>query len=94
MADLLDTIKKIVIKTMENSKPVALSYGAVESINPLTVRIDQKLLLGRQFLILTENVMDKTVNGITISNGLKTGDKLIMLRVEEGQKYLVLSKVV
>ena len=65
------------------------------------MRIDQKLVLSKEFLILTDNVVDKTISvqidGINkqlkILNSLKIGDKLIMLRVQEGQKYLVLSKV-
>lgn len=94
MADLLEVIKKVVHNTLENKKLTDIAYGKVESISPLTVRLDQKLLLTKEFLIVTDSFKNKVINGITIDNELKVGDKLIMLRVQEGQKYLLLSKVV
>ena len=38
------------------------SLGVVETINPLTIRIDQKELLTEEFLILTDLVRDFDVD--------------------------------
>ena len=36
----------------------------------------------------------KTIHEITVFNGLKTGDKVLLLKMQGGQKYLVIEKVV
>lgn len=50
-------------------------------------------------LILTSNVCEKIVavrggsGTVAVTEGLKVGDKVIMLRVQKGQQFIVLSKV-
>ena len=58
MADLLSEIKRAAIDSYENSKPFNAMIGIVETINPLSVRLDQKLVLNERFLILTNAVRD------------------------------------
>ena len=51
-------------------------------------------------MILTSNVCEKTkaVRGgsetVAVTEGLKVGAKVIMLRVQKGQQFIVLSKVI
>lgn len=126
---LANVIKKLAVDAGEESAPVVLLYGIVESSNPLKINVDQRLPLTEDFLILTNNVkdyktkisfnnpgiknivknysMDNTVgtnyklafqdssveNEVTIYNGLKKGEKVILLRVQGGQQYIVLDRV-
>jgi hypothetical protein len=60
------------------------------------------LPLPRRVFILTQAVSDYrtdiTINGVrqtvTIHNGLNLGDKVVLLRVMNGQNFIVLSKEV
>jgi len=80
---MLDTIKQVALNAVEQSKPVKIVFGVVISVNPLKIQLEQKLILEKKFFILTENSPECAV-----------GDKLVMLRAQEGQSYLILDKVV
>ena len=62
--------------------------------------MDQKLTLGKSQLVLAREVTDYTteitVDGekkkITIHNGLVVGNEVILLRQQDGQKYIVVHK--
>lgn len=106
MSELLSIIKKAAVEAVEASDPAGITYGTVVSDSPLLVSIDQKLTLSQEFLILTKNVRNYTVEvtdgsvtgaaeGRTsvIRNALKKGDALIMIKQQGGQKYIVLDKI-
>jgi sortase (surface protein transpeptidase) len=123
MSNLVEVIKRIVAETVEASKPATITYGEVMKVNPLEIRIEQKLTLPEEFFVLTKAVtdhyIDMTVSHVTenrgggsgdaafashnhdysgrkrflIHNGLKVGEKVILLRVQGGQKYIVLDRV-
>lgn len=94
----LPQIQEIITNRLETMKLTDYAHGEVTSISPLRIKIDQKLELPESVIILTSNVIEKkiTINTqeITINEGLKINDKVILLRVEKGQKFIVLSKVV
>lgn len=114
MANLNETIKAIALKTIEESKPCNIIYGEVVTIDPLSINIEQKMILPSEFFILTNNVKDHietvTINWstessdghthnitgvktITVNNALKKGEKVILLRYQGGQDYLVLDRM-
>ena len=129
-SDFVKVIKKSAIEAVNNSKPADIFYGTVQSISPLTIFIDQKLILSEKFLIIPESLTDyeteisfddssvkqvfttwnmeetsestpskisfkeKTKHKITVYNSLKTGEKVILLRQQGGQKYMVLDRAV
>lgn len=62
MANLIDTIKKISQGAEEASAPCNVLYGVVTSVEPLEITVEQKLKLTAEFLILTKNVKDYTVD--------------------------------
>ncbi len=129
-SDFVKVIKKSAIEAVNNSKPADIFYGTVQSISPLTIFIDQKLILSEKFLIIPESLTDyeteisfddssvkqvfttwnmeetsestpskisfkeKIKHKITVYNSLKTGEKVILLRQQGGQKYMVLDRVV
>ncbi|KFZ41868.1 DUF2577 domain-containing protein [Anoxybacillus flavithermus] len=82
---LIDLIKTVAVKAVEATNPVHVSFGTVVSESPLEVQIHQKLKLTEEFLVITERV--------TQAN-LKRADKVILLRVQGGQQFVVLDKVV
>ena len=170
MADPIQTIKEIALNAVEESNPTTILYGEVIGVSPLKIKIDQKLILTKEFLVLTNNVCDhdvymtvehqtesaildaththdttsnfdgsidvkiendvkpdstkvkstatSTMNGnvdvivqqtnisaehthnyvgkkkFVVHNGLKQGEKVILLRFQGGQKFLVLDRVV
>ena len=107
--DLLMAIKKASTEAVETTKPADFCFGKVISTSPLKISVEQKIILGVAQLVLTERVTDYTVTvgiewetdyqssgkkQITIYNGLKTGDKVVLMKQKGGQKYLVLDRVV
>ncbi len=67
--DILKVIREAAVAAVKNTKPTSLHFGVVESEKPLAIRLNQKVLLTEEFLILSRNVTDydleMTVNHIT-----------------------------
>lgn len=98
--EFVKIIKKAAVEAVNATKPVAVMFGTVTSASPLKINIEQKMTLGASQLILSRNVTDyKTqitidkAQTITVHNSLVAGDKVILLRQQEGQKYIVWDKV-
>lgn len=82
---LVNLIKQASMGAFENSNPVAIMFGTITRTNPLEVNVEQRFTLTRDFLIFTE-IFNQRV--------LQRGDKVILLRVQGGQQYVVLDRVV
>ncbi|MEK4425859.1 DUF2577 domain-containing protein [Solibacillus sp. FSL K6-1523] len=67
MTDFVRSIRKIVLDAVSAQKLSTVVYGTVESVDPLKVRIDQKLVLEQEHLKLTRAVMDYEVD-ITVDH--------------------------
>lgn len=81
--ELLQTMKRAAVEAVAASQPVALCYGKVTSVEPLQIMADQKLPLeGEQLELLS-----------AVRNGLQLGERVLLLRWQGGQKYLVLDRV-
>lgn len=101
MPNLVELIRQIVSETQASSEPTDLVYGTVKSVSPLSVQIDQKTVLTSDFLVMTKNVSDYKVDmeidgqlkKVTIKNGLKAGDKVILIKQYGGQSFLVQDKI-
>lgn len=99
--DLSQLIKKAAVEAVDASKPVGYVFGEVTSIDPLTIEIDRKLPLPGDVLILTRAVTEYTTTissptsteRITVHNALKIGEKVILARMQSGQRYIVLDRV-
>ncbi|HFL2491481.1 TPA: DUF2577 domain-containing protein [Clostridioides difficile] len=83
--DLLQIIKKAAMDAVETSNPIQIAFGTIESISPLRVKIEQKLSIGEIFLIQTETFKRYTDK--------KIGDKLVLIRMQGGQQYLILDRM-
>lgn len=64
---LISTLQKLVAQTNNAMKPSDYCLGVVETVTPLSIRIDQKDILTEDFLILTDLVRDYSVD-ITVSH--------------------------
>ena len=64
---MIDVIKEVIEKLLERKKMTKLEFGTVESVKPLTVRIDAKKLLQEEDLILSHLVKDYYVD-ITVQH--------------------------
>lgn len=83
--NLLQVIKKIAKDEREASRPCDFVLGTVADDSPLKIKISQKLVIGKEFFYLTETAD---------SANLKTGDTVVMIRRDGGQKYLIIDKAV
>lgn len=132
---IADSIKRLAKGVMNASQPMDLCFGVVESVEPLMIRINPKMVLSDEYLILTNAVKDHSVditvdwttepekehkhgngnNGsptdgvispveghkheikdrkkIVIHNGLTPGEKVLLLRTQGGQNYVVIDRV-
>lgn len=138
MPNVIETIKRIALSAVENTKPAEVMFGEVVSASPVKILVEQKLLLEEPFLILTKAVLDHWVDitvdhytesdplisdddvldtkhthpntavgefdpthwhrylgrkKIKIHNGLLEGEKVILIRLQGGQRYVVLDRI-
>lgn len=104
MGDLIATIQAIVQESTKGMKTADMATGTVTSLSPVSVKVDQTMQsIPAQAIMLTDAVREKTVDvkGIDgtkigtadVGNGLNVGSKVLMLRVQQGQCYIILSKL-
>lgn len=101
--DIVKMINQAARNTFISMKPVEISYGTVTSISPLYIAVDQKSTLTEEQLVLTRNVSNYAIElteesigtkTYQVNNALKEGEKVVLLRVQGGQDYLVYDRVV
>ena len=100
--DLLVAIKKAAIDAVENIKPVNIVFGKIDSTIPLSVNVENKLTLSNEQLIMRDIFkvyelkceVDGKVGVARLDLKLKPGDDVILFRIQGGQKYLILDRVV
>lgn len=73
---IVDTIKRVALNAFEASNPVKLMFGKVISTDPIQIKINQLITLTREFLVINGEVFE--------------GDDVTLIRVQGGQKYVVL----
>lgn len=107
--ELIDAIHQVISQTMDASAMTDLSIGTVIKASPLEISINpQMAALKAPALSLTWAVVPHFVDlppitlpggetasagKIQITRGLQAGDKVLMLRVQKGQKFIVLSRI-
>ncbi|MBU3193459.1 DUF2577 domain-containing protein [Clostridium algidicarnis] len=111
---MMEIIKEASLGAVGAGNPVNILFGEVLSTEDFKIRVDQKLILDKDFFIIPESLVryeidlkhthDYKDNSITnlntaldklvIREGLKQGDKVLLLRVQGGQRYVILDKVV
>lgn len=100
--ELVKLLKKTAVDATDATKPANVCFGVVESVNPLRINVEQKMTLGGAQLVVCRNVTDYVVSittslsgrkEITLHNALAAGEKVILLRQQGGQKYVVLDRI-
>ncbi len=92
---MLDIIRKASLGAVSNTNPMSVVYGTVLSVEPLEVNIDQRFTLPASVLVIPETISKlstETENGT--QTGLQLNDRVLMLRVQGGQSYVVLDRLV
>jgi hypothetical protein len=97
----VENIKKAALDAVKASMPSGVYFGTVTSISPLKITVEQKMTLTDKQLVLSSLVkdfkVDMTLNdtrqNVTIHLGLKSGEKVMLLRVQGGQQFIVLDRV-
>ena len=98
MPDFIEVIQQTIQNAVEAMKLTDKATGTVESASPLKVDTTMQSI-PEAGLILTDTVKERTVNvqggsgSVAVREGLKPGDRVLMLRVQNGNQYIILSKI-
>lgn len=82
MPEFLKAIKQASVEAVNSTQPSAPFVGTVATASPLSVRLDQRLTVSKEHLVVMAAAGDAVV-----------GDKVAVIRFAGGQRYLVLGKV-
>ena len=63
------------------------------SLSPLSIRLDQKLLLPAKQILLPQPLTERIPDESILLNRLSAGDQVILLRAQGGQKYVLLGRI-
>lgn len=101
--DFVKVIKKIAVDAINASKPTDVVFGKVISETPLKIKVDQKLILTERQLVLARDLTDYEIEmemepyegrkKFRVYNALKNDEKVIMIQVSGGQKYIVIDRI-
>lgn len=77
-----------------------LLFGKVLSVSPLRIRVDNRFEITSNHIVLTSLVRDFNVDMVidgatkpcTIKLGLKVGETVLLLRTQDGQKYIIIDR--
>ncbi|OPA76616.1 hypothetical protein BVG16_15655 [Paenibacillus selenitireducens] len=96
--NLLELIKKAASDAVYAASPVNVVFGTVINTSPIEINVDQRLSLTEEFLVVAESTQELKVEiegkEYEIRRGLQRGDIVLLLRVQGGQQYVVLDRVV
>lgn len=101
MSELVGVIQQIIQNTLKAMKLTDKATGTVVSVSPLSIQLDILMPpLPEAALVLTDAVKEKIApvqdgdgGFVVVNEGLKSGDRVLMLRVQRGQQYIVLSRI-
>ncbi|MGL5438798.1 MAG: DUF2577 family protein [Filifactoraceae bacterium] len=99
--DLLKTFKHLLITLLDSAKLTTVVRGTVESIDPVTVRLNAKVVIKEPLLVIPEAFQDhdihleyNSVEKYKVKYTIKPRDNLLLIRNYGGNEYIILSKVV
>ncbi|MNO53893.1 hypothetical protein D3C76_443480 [compost metagenome] len=95
---MIEAIKQAALGAVNAQGPVIVELGSVTKINPLEVLVDNRLSLPEDFLLVPESLTElkATVGSqeVVIRKALAAGDKLLLIRMQGGQRYVIMDRVV
>ena len=95
---LVRLIKEIVHNTLEAEKPVRVIYGTVTKTDPIEIFVTPEISISSDmilhpFIPCTAHVDNENMTTVTIKYQLSYNDKVALLRVQGGQKFIVLGVI-
>ena len=81
---LVNVMKTAALEAVESTKPVAVMFGTISEIEPLTVNVEQKITLSTAQLIMTKTFAE---------NSPEIGNSVILLRQQGGQKFIIIDVI-
>ena len=103
MSDLLGILQTIIQNDVKGLKLTDLCYGTVATPSPVTITIDGTMQnIPTAAIVLCDSVVSRSVTvtdshgdsvTVPLSTALQAGERVIMLRCNAGQTFLVLSRV-
>lgn len=95
MSNIIQVIKEIVFKTINNMQLPDFLTGTVVSVYPLNIRISSKITLKpiHLYVLRSANGIYQTSEGKSVIHTLKVGDMVALGKFKGGEKYLVLGEV-
>jgi hypothetical protein len=95
---MLEAIKRAATEAVAAAGPVIVQLGSVTQINPLKVLVDNRLELTEDLFIMPEYLTEQKITIGTeeyeIRRALTAGDKLLLIRMQGGQRYVIMDRVV
>jgi hypothetical protein len=96
----VENIKRAAIDAVNATMPSGVYYGTVISTSPLKISVESKMTLTDKQLVLSSLVQDFDVDitlgerrTCTLHFALKPKEKVMLIRVQGGQQYIVLDRV-
>ena len=100
MNSFVKTIRQIVADTLESKKTAKVMFGKVLEAEPLSVFVDSKMTLPEGCLIVPKHLRslaavtdEANPVPVNIDNALRAGDSVALLRVQGGQKFVILGVI-
>ena len=102
-SDIIEVMKKAALGAVSAKQPAKFVFGKVTKTSPLTVAVNEKLTLPAHHLRLTQHLTKYTVKAhfgtdsdktLTIDNRLKVGDKVVLLKNQDGDGFLIIDRAV
>lgn len=98
--NLAERICELAGRVVERTESVAFMFGEVIESAPLTVKVEQRLILPEEILILTDPVIDyvEEIEGgegevtYKVVHKLACGDRVLLAKILGGEAYVILSR--
>lgn len=102
--ELAEAIRQISRQQTEGTYPATVLFGTIENVNPVNLKIGKNTIppefitLADQFIKteydakIMEGSETKVVR-IIVDNSLKVNDKVIVLRQQGGQNFIILDRI-
>ena len=83
MKKFLQLIKRAALEAYDARKPCDLMYARVESVNPVSIKLENSLDIPEELIVLTRNIKSE----------ISVGDSVAVIRKQGGQKYLIVGVI-
>lgn len=81
MTGFVEIMKQVAVAAVEAGKPVSVLFGTVACLDPLEIQLAPQQSYTKEFFLALEPVP-----------AFEEGDRLVLLRLQGGQQFLILGK--